>query len=69
MNVVLLTLFRATAKKDDNLFAIFSKVNAIPGTEVDSGLKNTGSDTLDVGQVPKPHAVESRRHLCPGLRI
>ena len=62
-DIDLLALFRSTTQKNHNLFAVFSKVNAVAGTEIDPALKNTSADTLDVGKVPKPNAVQRRSPL------
>jgi hypothetical protein len=56
-DVVLLALFRSTAEKDDNPFALFAKVHAITRAEMDLALKNAASNTFHLGEVPQPHAI------------
>jgi hypothetical protein len=63
VDVVLLTLFRSAAKKNENPFALFAKVDAITGTEIDPALVNAAAHTLDVGKIPQSDAIESRSNL------
>ena len=43
-DIVLLSLFRSTAKKDDNLLAVFAEIHAVPRAEMDLALKNTSAN-------------------------
>jgi len=45
-DIVLLPLFRSTAKKDRNLLAAFSKIHSVAGAKSDLAFKNTSTDTL-----------------------
>jgi hypothetical protein len=50
-DIVLLPLFRFAAEKDDNFFAVFSKINPVAGAEMNPAFKNTGPNTLNVGEI------------------
>jgi hypothetical protein len=69
MDIILLALFRSPSEKDDNLFAILSKIDAVSGTKIDSAFKNTGSNTLHVGEIPKPNAIERCCDFEPSLSV
>jgi hypothetical protein len=54
LDIVLLALFRSAAKKNHYLLAIFPKIHAVIGAEIDLALVNTGTNTFGIGEIPRP---------------
>jgi hypothetical protein len=69
LNIILLAFLCAASKKNHNFPTVFSEVNAITWSEVDSAFKHAGSHTFDVGKVSQANAVKSRCHLSTGFHI
>jgi hypothetical protein len=57
LDVVLLALLCATAKKDDQLLAFFPKLHAIAGTKTDLAFVNASANAFGIGEVSQTHAV------------
>lgn len=59
----------ATAKQDDNAFAVFAEVDPVTGFEIDLALIYTGADPFDVREIPLPKAVQGHGDPCGSLSI
>jgi len=68
-DIVLLTLFGPTAKKNNDSFPLFSKINSIAGAKIDLQLVYAGANAFDVGEVSKGRSIQSGRHLFGGFSI
>ncbi|HEU5022740.1 MAG TPA: hypothetical protein VFT60_12645 [Bryobacteraceae bacterium] len=68
-NILLLPGFRAAAYQNDELFSVFPKIDAISQAEVDPELKETRTDTLYLGEIPRAKPGECGVHLCGGAHV
>ena len=50
-DVFVLSVLRASAKKDHDALAMFCKLDPIARPKIDAALKNARSDTFNVGEV------------------
>src|SRR5713101_2026663 len=69
LDVPLLALFRAAAKHDDHCVTVLGEVNPVARTKVELVFKNSGTDTLDVRQIPERDPGHGRRYLRSGLGV
>jgi hypothetical protein len=69
VDILLLTLFRSTANKDDKAISILAKVDPIPRPEINSVFVNAGANALGVRQIALLDARQSRSYLGRRLPV